>query len=78
MPSKMHYSSSPPFVAQVLLAADNGMSDDDIAASVDVGTSTVYRIKRAFVEEGLEKAHKERAALRRRNFPSWKRADFPW
>lgn len=45
--------------AQVLLAADKGMSDGDIAASVDVGTSTVYRIKRAFVEEGLEKALEE-------------------
>src|SRR5690349_21375610 len=45
--------------AQILLAADKGMSDGDIAASVDVGTSTVYRIKRAFVEEGLEKALEE-------------------
>jgi transposase len=45
--------------AQVLLAADKGMSDGDIAASVEVGTSTVYRIKRAFVEEGLEKALEE-------------------
>ncbi len=45
--------------AQVLLAADKGMSDGDIAASVDVGTSTVYRIKRAFVEEGLEQSLEE-------------------
>jgi transposase len=45
--------------ALILLAADNGMSDADIAASVDVGTSTVYRVKRAFVEEGLESALEE-------------------
>ena len=45
--------------ALILLAADNGMSDADIAASVGVGTSTVYRVKRAFVEECLEKALEE-------------------
>jgi Winged helix-turn helix len=45
--------------ALILLAADNGMSDAGIAASVGVGTSTVYRVKRAFVEEGLESALEE-------------------
>lgn len=45
--------------ALILLAADNGASDADIAANVGVGTSTVYRVKRAFVEEGLEKALEE-------------------
>jgi len=45
--------------ALILLAADNGMSDAEIAANVDVGTSTVYRVKRAFVEEGLENALEE-------------------
>ena len=45
--------------ALILLAADNGLSDADIAASVDVGTSTVYRVKRAFVEDGLEQALEE-------------------
>jgi hypothetical protein len=42
--------------ALILLAADNGMSDAEIAANVGVGTSTVYRVKRAFVEEGFENA----------------------
>jgi hypothetical protein len=32
--------------AQILLAADAGQSDEAIAASVQVGTSTVFRTKR--------------------------------
>src|SRR5262245_55018684 len=36
--------------AQILLAADARRSDLDIAASVGVGTSTVFRTKRRFVE----------------------------
>jgi transposase len=39
--------------AQILLAAAGGSTDADIAANVVVGTSTVYRTKRRFVEEGL-------------------------
>ena len=35
--------------AQILLAADAGASDDDIATSVGVGGSTVYRTKQRFV-----------------------------
>jgi transposase len=42
--------------AQVLLAADGGCTDEDIARTVQVGTSTVYRTKRRFVEEGFEQA----------------------
>ncbi len=42
--------------AQILLAADAGVSDDEIAASVGVGGSTVYRTKRRFVEGNLERA----------------------
>ena len=42
--------------AQILLAADAGESDEAIAASVCVGTSTVFRIKRRFVEGSLEAA----------------------
>jgi transposase len=45
--------------AQILLAADAGRTDEAIAASVSVGTSTVYRTKRRFVEEGLEQALSE-------------------
>jgi transposase len=40
--------------AQILLAADAGVGDDAIAASVSVGGSTVYRTKRRFVEGNLE------------------------
>ena len=45
--------------AQILLAADAGVSDDDIAASVGVGGSTVYRTKRRFVEGNLDLALSE-------------------
>jgi transposase len=42
--------------AQILLAADAGVGDDAIAASVSVGGSTVYRTKRRFVAGNLELA----------------------
>jgi transposase len=45
--------------AQILLAADAGASDEDIAISVAVGGSTVYRTKRRFVEGHLEAALSE-------------------
>ena len=45
--------------AQVLLAADAGASDEEIARSVGVGGSTVYRTKRRFVEGNLERALSE-------------------
>jgi transposase len=45
--------------AQILLAAAAGSSDDAISTNVGVGTSTVYRTKRRFVEEGLEAALSE-------------------
>jgi transposase len=41
------------------LAADRGVGDDEIAASVAVGGSTVYRTKRRFVESNLEAALSE-------------------
>ena len=44
---------------QILLAADAGATDEAIAVSVSVGTATVYRTKRRFVEEGLEQALSE-------------------
>jgi len=49
--------------AQILLAADAGVGDDAIAASVSVGGSTVYRTKRRFVEGNLELALAEEARL---------------
>jgi transposase len=45
--------------AQILLAADNGSTDEEIARNVAVGTSTVYRTKQRFVEEGLGRALSE-------------------
>jgi transposase len=45
--------------AQILLAAANGSGDAAIATNLSVGTSTVYRTKRRFVEEGLEAALSE-------------------
>jgi transposase len=47
--------------AQILLAADAGVGDEAIAASVSVGGSTVYRTKRRFVEGNLELALSEEA-----------------
>jgi transposase len=45
--------------AQILLAADAGRSDDEIARIVAVGASTVSRTKRRFVEGNLERALRE-------------------
>ena len=47
--------------AQILLAADGGVTDEAIASSVSVGGSTVYRTKRRFVEGNLELALSEGA-----------------
>ncbi|HEY8803225.1 MAG TPA: IS630 family transposase [Candidatus Dormibacteraeota bacterium] len=45
--------------AQILLAADAGVSDEAIATGVTVGSSTVYRTKRRFVEVSLDAALNE-------------------
>jgi transposase len=45
--------------AQILLAADAGASDNDIATNVAVGGSTVYRTKQRFVLGNLEAALSE-------------------
>src|ERR671926_646057 len=42
--------------AQILLAADAGVADETVATSLDVGVSTVSRVKRRFVEGGVERA----------------------
>src|SRR5437899_3326503 len=47
--------------ARILLAAAAGVCADTIALNVAVGTSTVYRTKQRFVEEGLEAALSEEA-----------------
>lgn len=45
--------------ALILLAADQGDSQQDIAHSLGVGTATVFRTKRDFVEQGLQQALEE-------------------
>lgn len=45
--------------ARVLLRADEGMTDDAVAAAVSAGYATVGRVRRRFVEAGLEGALKE-------------------
>ena len=45
--------------AQILLAADAGAGDDDIASNVGVGGSTIYRTKQRFVLGNLEAALSE-------------------
>ena len=45
--------------AQILLAADGGASDEDIARTIAASGSTIYRTKRRFVECGLEAALSE-------------------
>ena len=42
--------------AQTLLAADRGASDEEIARSIGVGGSTIYRTKRRFVLGNLAAA----------------------
>lgn len=46
--------------ALVLLAADAGDRDEEIAGTVRVGVRSVERIRRRFVEEGLDAALSER------------------
>ena len=45
--------------AQVLMAADAGLGDEEIVSSIGVSGSTVYRIKRSFVLRNLEAALNE-------------------
>ena len=45
--------------AQILLAADAGLPDETIATSLAVSGSTVCRVKRRFVEGGVERALNE-------------------
>jgi transposase len=46
--------------AHLLLQADAGLSDEAVAQALHVGTATVERIRKRFVEEGLEAALAER------------------
>lgn len=42
--------------AQILLAAADGATEEQIGKAVRVSAATIYRTKRSFVEEGLEAA----------------------
>ena len=44
---------------QILLAVDGGVSDEAIAAAVQISGSTIYRTKKRFVERSLEVALSE-------------------
>jgi transposase len=46
--------------AHVLLQADAGVSDKAIAAALHIGMATVERLRKRFVEEGLDAALNER------------------
>jgi transposase len=46
--------------AHLLLQAEAGLSDESIAQALHIGTATVERIRKRFVEEGLEAALTER------------------
>jgi hypothetical protein len=52
--------------AQILVAADEGFSDEVIAATLNVSGSTIYRTKRRFVEANLEGAQRRAAPGRPR------------
>ena len=45
--------------AQILIAADKGHNDNAIATVLEVGLSTVHRIRQKFIEGGLELALNE-------------------
>ncbi len=44
----------------ILCKADEGLTDQQVSQALLVGASTVSRVRRRFVEEGLESALKER------------------
>ena len=46
--------------ARILLKADEGLSDEQVAAMLDTGSATVGRVRQRFVEESLEGALSER------------------
>ena len=57
--------------ARILLLADDNshrgaMRDEEIARALQVGTATVERVRRRFVEEGLDSALQPRPQVKRR------------
>ncbi len=49
--------------AHILLLADEGLKDKEIARALNAAVTTVERIRKRFVEEGLEAALSERPRL---------------
>ena len=47
--------------ARILLKADEGRTDVEVAAATNAGTATVHRIRQRCVDEGLEAALSERS-----------------
>ena len=47
--------------ARMLLKANEGLGDEQVAAALEMGSATVGRIRQRFVEEGLEAALKDKA-----------------
>lgn len=45
--------------ARILLKADEGWHDDEVARALDVGIATVARVRQRFVEGGLERGLKD-------------------
>ena len=45
----------------ILCKADEGLTDEQVSEALLVSPSTVYRVRRRFVEEGMESALNERA-----------------
>jgi transposase len=43
--------------ARILLQADKGLTDEEIATALEVGAATVERLRQRFVEENLEALH---------------------
>jgi len=58
--------------ARILLKAADGWSDEIITTQLEVGASTVYRVRRCFVQQGLVAALHRRAQPPR---PSQRRLD---
>ena len=46
--------------ARILLKANEGLGDEQVASALEVGSATVGRIRQRFVEEGLEAALKDK------------------
>lgn len=49
--------------AQILLSASEGLTDGEIAAVLGASVSTVERVRKRFVEEGLESSLSERPRI---------------